>query len=172
MGQFSSKKWVNFCQKKHPEIPYVKNIIYFSNKYNKYFGQKSFKEISNMKLPQPHIGEKTFAELFSDDYCVIYSDHSSKFYKYAEKTDLAYPGNYHVLYLAYNPAGIDFTGKCFSSVLYMNNKPYPDTIESKKKIKKLRKNCMPNTYAVGIEGFNAFDIGIDFYLSRNLSEFE
>lgn len=92
----------------------------------------------------------------------IDSTSSAKFYRYSEYTYLAAPGNYKNLYLAYNPAGIDY-GEDADFPMPEENDPIA--------IERFRNTAIPNSYGIGrsnagekeIALVKRLGVGIDFY---------
>ncbi len=120
----------------------------------------------------PYLGKElgdTF-DNYDDSAEFLFSGYSSKFYEYHEAIYLGNPGNYRNLYLAYNPAGGE----------YSELKPLPDIANDPKKpplendLVIFRKINRPNTFAIGdhlgdqdgIETF--YGIGINFYDARDI----
>lgn len=119
----------------------------------------------------PYIDESlgnTFFDL-SDKYSENEASYSSKFFEYNENIYLGNYGNYRNLYLAYNPAGIDY-GKI--SILPLDEMPNP----SQKVSDSFRQISYPNTYGVGKilggreDNETVFGVGIEYYTSRDLPE--
>jgi len=106
---------------------------------------------------------------FSDSYSGNEANWSSKFFEYNENIYLGNFGNYRNIYLAYNPAGIDYGN---IQMLPLNEMPSP----SKEVSDEFRKRSYPNTYGVGAsyggrgDKETTFGIGIEYFSSRDLPE--
>lgn len=134
-----------------------------------FFAVTSKDEDFHPKIPYlgGHLGE-TFAEI-SDSYNENEANISSKFFEYNESVYLANPGNYRNLYLAYNPAGVDYGN---TAPLPFEEIPNPTRETSEA----FRATSRPNTYGVGKilggrdEKETEFGVGIEYFVSRDLPE--
>lgn len=112
------------------------------------------------------LGQFKFSEIGNST--TLYSEFSSKFFAYAEYQYLANPGNYRNVYLAYNPAGINFDSN--------TNYPSVSSPESPEEIAKYRSSSFPNTYgfgdSLGDEQKVVLEagLGIDYYTARDIPE--
>lgn len=101
-------------------------------------------------------------------YKILYNNLSSKYYEYGESFYLGFPSNYKKIYIAYNPAGVDFTKNTTSMNI--------NDLENQEKIQYMRLHTLPNTYAIGsglaeeesIINNDNLHIGIDYFTAINL----
>ena len=134
-----------------------------------FFAVTSKDEEFHPKVPylQGSLG-RTFSEL-SDVYSENEADHSSKFFEYNENIYLGNYGNYRNVYLAYNPAGVDYGN---ISMLPFDEMPKP----SREISASFRQSSYPNTYGVGKilggreHNETSFGVGIEYFISRDLPE--
>ncbi|MFM4938162.1 ETEC_3214 domain-containing protein [Aeromonas enteropelogenes] len=111
---------------------------------------------------------KTFYAL-SNNYSENQANYSSKFFEYNENIYLGNMGNYRNVYLAFNPAGVDYGD---IEMLPLDEMPTPSDEVSDS----FRKKSHPNTYGVGriMGGRNdhetIFGVGIEYFTSRDLPE--
>lgn len=124
----------------------------------------------NFRPPIPYLeaklGDKTFSELGTASH--LYSYKSSKYYEYAEVTNLGNPSSYRNIYLAFHSSGVDFSKKEHSyAVLSMDG---PNEVAA------FRQQARPNTYGIGdIHGFKEEEevlkeigVGIEYFAARDL----
>lgn len=110
----------------------------------------------------------TFVEL-SGFYSENVARIGSKYFEYNENIYGGNPWNYRNVYLAYNPAGVDY-GRM--EALPRDEIPYPSRMVSDQ----FRNKSHPNTYGVGSihggreSGELNFGIGIEYFSSRDLPE--
>ncbi|CCG88104.1 ETEC_3214 domain-containing protein [Erwinia piriflorinigrans] len=109
---------------------------------------------------------------YGKDIEYFQSGYSSKFYQYEEAHYLGNPGNYRHFYLAYNPAGVE----------YSNLNPLPDMHNDnnspprKNDLVNFRLHNTPNTFAVGdIMGLPNgpelyYGIGINYFVARDIPD--
>lgn len=122
----------------------------------------------------PYLGGTlgNYFDSYGKDIVYFQSGYSSKSYQYEEAHYLGNPGNYRHFYLAYNPAGVE----------YSNLNPLPDihndnnSPPKKADLGNFRLHNTPNTFAVGdIMGFPDgpelyYGIGIDYYVARDIPD--
>lgn len=115
------------------------------------------------------LGETFYA--LSEHYSENQANYSSKFFEYNENIYLGNVGNYRNVYLAFNPAGIDYDD---IEMLPFDEMPNPsDEISDR-----FRRQSYPNTYGVGKilggrdDNETIFGVGIEFYTSRDLPEYQ
>ncbi|PSU19933.1 ETEC_3214 domain-containing protein [Photobacterium phosphoreum] len=112
---------------------------------------------------------QTFFDI-SEHYDTNFATMGSKFYAYDESIYLGNPGNYRNIYLAYNPAGVDYD----RNDEYIDREHMPNP--SKEISQTYRKGAKPNTFGVGeMHGSpdgreKSFGIGIEYFSSRDLPE--
>ncbi|WP_318505447.1 ETEC_3214 domain-containing protein [Photobacterium leiognathi] len=140
-----------------------KNEVFF-------FAVTSKNAVFKPKIPyiNKSLGQ-TFYQI-SNHYQTNFANESSKFYEYHESIYLGNFGNYRNIYLAYNPAGVEYP----NSGGYIERKDMPHP--SREASDSYRQTAMPNTFAVG-EMYGepdgretSFGIGIEYFTSRDLPE--
>ena len=172
---FGSPMVENYIEEKGlSEYVYSFKSFYLQIVFNEENTVKFFAVTSKSKSFKPKIPYLngslggTFFDL-SDSYSGNEANFSSKFFEYNEHVYLGNPGNHRNVYLAYNPAGIDY-GRI--QMLPYEEMPIPSLEVSSR----FRKVSHPNTYGVGSilggrdRGETEFGVGIEYFTSRDLPE--